>query len=45
MKLKIQLVSVIDGHEQIQAVADLERETLEPEILEGARGVANHGVS
>lgn len=33
MKLKVQLVSVIDGHEEMREVADLEREMLEPETL------------
>ncbi len=33
MKLKVQLVNVVDGHEEVREVADLERENLEPETL------------
>jgi hypothetical protein len=33
MKLKVQFVSVVDGHEEVREVADLEREMLEPETL------------
>jgi hypothetical protein len=32
MKLKVQLVGVIDGHEQVREAVDLERGTLEPEV-------------